>query len=206
MLTLYWAPQSRSLRALWLLEESGLDYGRVHIDIRAGAQDTAEYGTINPMRKVPALVDGEAKIFESGAIAAYVADRAAPGLLAPPPGDPARGRYLSWLFFSPGCIESAITQKFTGMSIPSEQAGWGDFDRVFTVLEETLSTGPFLLGERFTAADVMIGTDLRFVVDLWSMVEPRPALRAYIDRCTARPAFARALAIDEAAGGPAASG
>jgi glutathione S-transferase len=195
---LYWAPRTRSLRALWVLEEAGIPYERELIDIGAGQQSSPGFRAINPMMKVPALADGDARVAESAAICAYVAERAPEARLAPAVDDPARGRYLQWLFFSPGCIEPAFAQKFTGMALPSSSAGWGDFDRVFAVLEEALTPGPWIVGEDFTAADVMIASDLFFGVSLFKIVEPRPAFDAYLQRAMARPAFQRAQAIDKA--------
>jgi glutathione S-transferase len=198
MIKLYWAPQTRSLRTLWLLEESGAPYERVRLDLSSGAQRSAEYRAINPMAKVPALTDGPAAVAESGAICAYVADLCPDAGLAPPIGDPARARYLQWLFFSPGCIEPAYLGKAANISVRPETAGFGDFDRVFDVLEAAVQPGPWLLGERFSAADVLIGADLHFGMDIFKLVPERPALRAYVDRCLARPAFQRAKAIDAA--------
>ncbi len=195
---LYWAPRTRSLGALWVLEEAGFPYERVRLDLAAGEQKSAEFRAINPMAKVPALTDGPVAVAESGAICAYVAE-AHPGAgLAPPVGDPARGRYLRWLFFSPGCIEQAFLVKSANVSVRPEAAGFGDFDRVFDVLESALATGPWLLGEKFSAADVTIGLDLHFGIDIFKLVPSRPALRAYVDRCLARPALQRAKAIDDA--------
>ncbi len=195
---LYWAQRSRSLKAIWMLEESGLAYERVRLNFDDGSLQTPEYRVINPMMKVPALVDGTARVTETGAICAYIAERAPDAGLAPPIGDPKRGDYLRWLFFSAGCIEAAYTQKFTKLELPPRSAGWGDYDRVMNVLDEALAAGPWLLGDRFSAADVAVGGDLRFGVDVFKMVEARPSFRAYIDRCTARPAFQRALAIEAA--------
>lgn len=193
---LYWAPRTRSLRALWVLEEAGAPYDRVRLDLSAGEQKSPQYRAINPMAKVPALTDGPLAVAESGAICAYVAEARPQAGLAPPLGDPARGRYLQWLFFSPGCIEPALLQKSTGVAISPASAGFGDFDRVFDVLEEALVKGPWLLGEAFSAADVMIGADLHFGMDIFKLVPERPALRAYVDRCLGRPALQRAKAID----------
>jgi glutathione S-transferase len=198
---LYWAPQSRSIRALWMLEEAGLPYERVLVDIRKGEQRDPAFLRINPMGKVPALEDGEAKLAESGAICAYVADRHPEAGLAPPVGDPLRGRYLHWLFFAAGCIEPAFLQKMRGLEIPSVQAGWGDAGRVIDVLDQALDPGPWLLGERFSAADVMIGTDLHFGVEILGLIEPRPAFTSYLARCAARPALQHARAIDREAAG-----
>jgi glutathione S-transferase len=198
MMKLYWAPQSRSFRALWMMEEAGAPYERVLIDIRKGAQNTPAYHKINPMEKVPALTDGEAALAESAAICTYVADRVPEAGLAPPIGDPLRGRYLHWLFFASGCIEAAYTEKITKMSPPSFTVGWGSFDRVIGVIEEAVVQGAWLLGERFSAADVMVGADVNYGMNIFKIVEPRPALTAYVARCTARPAFQRAMAIDTA--------
>lgn len=195
---LYWAPRTRSIRALWMLEESGAPYESVRLDLSKGEQKTAEFREINPMAKVPALTDGPLAVAESGAICAYVAEACPEAGLAPPLGDPARGRYLQWLFFSPGCIEQAYLTKAANVSVRPETAGFGEFDRVIDVLEAAVQPGPWLLGERFSAADVLIGADLHYGVDIFKLVPERPALRAYIDRCLARPAFQRAKVIDAA--------
>ncbi len=195
---LYWAPKSRAMRALWMLEEAGRPYERALIDIRSGAQSTAEYAKINPMMKVPALTDGEAVVAESAAICAYVAEQVPEANLAPPMDSPLRGRYWHALFFAAGCIEGAFAEKFANISLPSMSAGWGSFDRVVDVLEQWVTPGPWILGEQFTAADVMIGSDLHFAVNAFGIMEKRPAFMAYLDRCMQRPAFQRASAVDEA--------
>src|SRR6516225_6145346 len=100
MMKLYWAPQSRAFRALWMLEEAGCPYERVLVDIRKGEQSAPAFRAVNPMMKVPALTDGAAAVAESAAICAYVAERVPEARLAPPLGDPGRGRYLHWLFFA----------------------------------------------------------------------------------------------------------
>jgi glutathione S-transferase len=196
MLKLYWAPQSRAVRALWMMEESGLPYERVLVDIRSDEQSRPDYARINPMMKVPALSDDGASLAESAAICAYVAEKAPH--LAPAVGSPERARYLHALFFAANCIEGAFAEKFGNIQIPSMQAGWGSFDRVMGVLEDWLRDGPWLLGDRFSAADVMMGSDLHFGVDLFKVVEPRPVFTAYLERCMQRPAFQRAQAIDAA--------
>jgi glutathione S-transferase len=193
---LYWCPKSRSFRALWMLEEIGRPYERALIDIRSDGQNDAEFRAANPMAKVPALADGPAKLGESAAICAYLAERFPEARLAPPLGDPARARYLYWLFYSPACIEPAFTQKFTGFELPTRAAGWGSFERVISVLDEALAEGPWILGEKFSAADVMIGSDLFYGMETFKIVEPKPAFAAYVARCKARPAMQRALAID----------
>lgn len=193
---LYWAPRTRSLKAIWMLEETGLPYDLNRLDIQAGEQQSAIYRAINPMMKVPAIVDGPTKVAECGAILAYLAEQAPKANLAPSVDHPRRGDYLRWLFFSAGCVEAAFVEKFTQIKLPTVSAGWGDYGRVIDVLEAGVKEGPWLLGDLFTAADVAIGSDLRFGMDIFKIIEPRPALRAYVDRCTARPAFLRAQEIE----------
>jgi glutathione S-transferase len=195
MMKLYWSPRSRSFSSLWLMEETGQPYERVLTDISTGAQKTPEYLAINPMAKVPALADGDATLAEAAAICAYVAERYPQANLAPSLGDPLRAKYLYWLFFSPGCIEPAMVQISTKIEMNSVAAGWGDATRVFDVLDTALTKGPWILGDRFSAADIIIGSGLNFAVRLFKMVPSRPSFDAYIDRCAARPAFQRAGVI-----------
>ena len=190
---LYWSPRTRSFSGLWMMEETGQPYERVLTDISTGAQKKPEFLAVNPMGKVPALQDGEATIAEQAAICAYVAERYPEAKLAPPLGDVRRAKYLYWLFFAPGCIEPAILQIATKVPISPVQAGWGDATQVFDVLERAVDKdGPWLLGEQFTAADVMIGSNLQAVIRMFKMVPSRPAFDRYLDACAARPAFQRA--------------
>src|SRR5256885_4282729 len=158
MIKLYWSPRSRSFSAIWLLEETGLPYERVLTDITTGAQKTPEYLAINPMGKVPALKDGGAALGEAAAICAYVADRYPQTKLAPDISDPLRAKYLQWLFFSPSCIEPALIQIFTKIEVPASTAAWGSAEPVFDVLDGALEKGPWILGDAFSAADIMVGS------------------------------------------------
>ena len=195
MMKLYWAPRTRSFSTLWLMEETGQPYERVLTDLSKGEHKSPEYLAINTMGKVPALRDGEATLAEAAAICAYVAERYPQAKLAPPLGDPLRARYLYWLFFSPGCIEPAMVQLATKIEMNPTAAGWGDAQLVLDVLDAALSTGPWLLGETFSAADIMVGSGLNFAVRLFKMAPSRPSFDRYLDRCAARPAFQRAGAI-----------
>jgi glutathione S-transferase len=195
MMKLYWAPRTRSFSALWLMEEARKPYERVLVDLSANAQKTPEYLAINPMAKVPAVRDGDATLAEAAAICAYVAERYPDANLAPPLGDPLRAKYLYWLFFSPGCIEPAMVQVATKIEMPSVSAGWGEAQRVFDVLDAALEKGPWLLGETFSAADIMVGSGLNFAVKLFKMVPSRPSFDRYLEACSARPAFQRASVI-----------
>jgi glutathione S-transferase len=129
---------------------------------------------------------------EAAAICAYVAERCPEVGLAPRLGDPLRARYLYWLFFAPSCIEPAMVQIATKIEMNPVAAGWGDAERVFDVLDAALAKGPWILGESFSAADVVIGSALNFSVRLFKMVPSRPSFDAYLARCVARPAFQRA--------------
>lgn len=195
MMKLYWSPRSRSFTALWLLEETGQPYERVLTDISTGAQKTPEFLAVNPMGKVPALGDGDVAIAESAAICAYVAERFPDAKLAPPLGDPRRAKYLQWLFFGPSCIEPALIQIFTKLEVPSSTAAWGSATQVFDVLDRALEKGPWILGNDFSAADIVIGSGLNFAIRQFKMVPSRPAFDRYIDACVARPAFQRAEKI-----------
>jgi glutathione S-transferase len=195
MMKLYWSSRSRSFTTLWLLEETGQPYEKVLIDISTGAQKTPEFLAVNPMGKVPALQDGDVAIAESAAICAYVAERIPEAKLAPPFGDPTRGKYLQWLFFAPSCIEPALIQIFTKLEVPTSTAAWGSAAQVFDVLDQALATGPWILGEAFSAADIVIGSGLNFAIRQFKMVPSRPAFDRYLDACAARPAFQRAEQI-----------
>jgi glutathione S-transferase len=195
MIKLYWSPRSRSFTAIWLLEESGLPYERVLTDISTGAQKAPEYLAINPMGKVPALRDGDASLGEAAAICAYIADRYPETNLAPAITDPLRARYLQWLFFTPSCMEPAIIQIYTKLEVPPSTAAWGSATQTFDALDAALQKGPWILGEKFSAADIAIGAGLNFAVRIFKMLPSRPSFDAYLERIVARPAFQRAEKI-----------
>jgi glutathione S-transferase len=195
MVQLYWSPRSRSFSGLWILEETGQPYERILTDISTGAQKKPEYLAINPMGKVPALKDGDVSIAEAAAICAYVAERYPEARLAPPVGDPRRAKYLQWLFFGPSCIEPALIQIFTKLEVPTSTAAWGNATQVFDVLDKVLEKGPWILGDDFSAADVVIGSGLNFAIRLFKMVPARPSFDRYLDACAARPAFQRAMEL-----------
>jgi len=150
------------------------------------------------MGKVPALVDAGVVITESGATAAYLADRHPEKQLAPPIGDPLRGAYYRWLFFSPGCIEPSFVELTSSMEVQSGQAGWGSAARALDVVEEAVSAGDYLVGGRFTMADLMVASGLRFGM-MFEIFPKRPAFEAYVGRCSERPAFRRMEKINQAA-------
>lgn len=191
---LYWAPQTRSSRAVWMLEEAGVSYDLELVDIRnPGRQDSADFRAASPMRKVPALSDGGVQMAESAAICLYIADRYSAGVLAPASDDPLRGRFLYWLLYTPAVIEPTMSEKINKIQPNRGRNGWGDFDTMMTTLSTGLGAGPWILGEQFTAADVMLGSSVHFL-QLFNMLGDAPALVDYVERCRQRPAFKAAQA------------
>lgn len=196
---LYHHPWSRAATTVWVLEELGLDYELRWTDIQAGDQKKPEFLRLNPMGKLPVLVDGEVVISESAAIALYLGDRYAPGKLAPALDDPARATYLRWAFFSPSVLEPAAAAKPSGGSFNPGAVGWGTYEAMLSATEAAIGNGPYLLGERFTMVDTILGGTLRYLM-MFKMIEPRPAFAAYVQRLEARPAFQRANARNAAVG------
>jgi len=195
---LYWCPKTRALRALWLLEELGQPYERVRIDIRdPAAKANAEFRAASPMGKVPALEDGSTRLWDSGAICAYLADQYPQAGLAPAIGDPDRGRYLQWLLFTNSVIEPAMAEKFSQAPVSAAAHGWGSFDAMLELLRGGVTPGPWVLGERFCAADVMLGTACHFLRQ-FKLIANEPPIFDYIDRCLRRPALQHALALENA--------
>ncbi len=197
-LTFFHAPQSRSAGVRILLEELGAPY-RLHVlDLKAGEQRQPAYLAINPMGKVPALKDGDALITEQVAIYIYLADRFPQAGLAPAIGDPLRGPWLRWLAYYGSCFEPAVIDR----SLQREPAAratspYADYDTMLKTLTDQLARGPWLLGERFTSADVLWGTALDWTTQ-FKLVPELPLIRAYIDRVGVRPAVQRARAADAA--------
>jgi len=190
MLKLYHHPYSRAAGVVWTLEEVGEPYELVFVDILKGAQKTGDVVALNPMGKVPLLVDGDAVVSESAAIALYLADRYASGRLAPRLDDPRRGSYFRWTLFAPSVIEPGSMAKAGGWDYKPGQAGWGEYGAILAAIEEALRTGPFLLGEMFSIADVVFGGTLRFMTRFAGLAAS-PAVAAYIARLDARPALQR---------------
>lgn len=197
-LTLYHAAPSRSSVVHWMLEEIGEPYDVHLVSFKKGENLRPEYLAINPMGKVPALKHGDTVITESAAICTYLADEFPQAKLNIPVGDLRRGIYLKWLFFGPSCVEPAITDRaFPRKEQPQRSMlGFGDFDLVMDVLAKaTGAADPYLIGNQFTAADVVIGSGLRWGM-LFNLIPQRPEFVAYVDRLNARPAAQRAQARD----------
>jgi glutathione S-transferase len=147
---------------------------------------------------VPALRHGNALVTEASAICCYLADEFPQARLNVPVGDARRGPYLKWLFFGPSCIEPAITERaFPRKEPPSRSTlGFGDFETVMnTLTKATADAAPYLMGEHFTAADVVIGSGLRWGM-LFKLIPERPEFVAYVSRLNERPALKRATEKD----------
>ncbi len=197
---LYWSPRTRASRAVWMLEEAGVPYERVTIDIRdEAAKADPDFRAASPMGKVPALEDGEVRMADSAAICMYLADRYPDAGLAPAIDDPARGRYLYWMVFTPGVIEPAMAEKVGGIEPNPGRNGWGSFAAMIATLEDGLRAGTWLLGEQFSAADVMVGSSAAFM-QMFGLLPESDSIAGYVDRCLARPAYQRALALEPQAG------
>ena len=194
--TLFHSPQSRSAGALILLEELGADYELHVLNLKKGEQRRADYLAINPMGKVPAIVHDGALVTEQGAVYAYLADLYPEAGITPAIGDPLRGPYLRWLFYYGSSFEPALIDKSLKREpAPASTSPYGDYETMLKTLTDQLATGPFLLGERFTAADVLWGTALRWTT-MFKLVPETPVVTGYIARVTSRPAVARAAKID----------
>jgi glutathione S-transferase len=194
--TLFHSPQSRSAGALILLEELAADYELHVLNLKKGEQRRADYLAINPMGKVPAIVHDGALVTEQGAVYAYLADLYPEAGLTPAIGDPLRGPYLRWLFYYGSSFEPALIDKSLKREpAPASTSPYGDYETMLKTLTDQLATGPFLLGERFTAADVLWGTALRWTT-MFKLVPETPVVTGYIARVTSRPAVARAAKID----------
>jgi glutathione S-transferase len=194
-LTLFHSPNTRSTGALTLLEELGVPY-RLHVlNMKAGEQREPAYLAINPMGKVPAVRYGDALVTEQTAVFIFLADLFPQAGLAPALTDPLRGPYLRWMAFYGSCFEPALVDRSQQRETPRAMCPYGDYDTTINTLLGQLEKGPYLLGDTFTAADVLWGTALTWTT-MFKLVEATPVVQAYIERINARPAVARARAID----------
>jgi glutathione S-transferase len=202
-LVFYTNPQSRGRIAHWMLEEVGEPYRTVWLDFGT-TMKSPDYLAINPMGKVPALRDGhgdgEVVVTEAAAICAYLADRFPARGLAPPPGSTARAAYFRWLFFAAGPLEMATTARALGWQVPEgrgSMVGFGSYAATIDALETALQPGPYVCGEQFSAADVLLGSALGWGM-MFGTVAKRPRFEAYVQRLQSREAARRAHALNEA--------
>jgi glutathione S-transferase len=196
-ITFYTNPMSRGRIARWMLEEAGAEYDTVMLDYGTTMKADA-YLAVNPMGKVPAIVHDGAVVTEGAAICAYLAEAFPDAGLAPTAAE--RADYYRWLFFAAGPVEQAITDKSLGLEPNAKQqmsTGYGTLDRVVDVLEQAVAAHPYIAGERFTAADVYVGSQVIWGL-MFGTMPPRAAFTAYVERLTAREAYKVAAAKDDA--------
>jgi glutathione S-transferase len=199
-ITFYTNPMSRGRIVRWMLEEVGRPYDTRVLDYGT-TMKAPEYLALNPMGKVPAIVcDGEV-VTECAAICTFLADRFPEAELAPGASKAGRGTYLRWMFFAAGPLEAAVTAKSMNLLAPADKAqmaGYGSFEAVVDALETAVSgPGPWILGDRFSAADVYVGAQINWGLMFKSLPE-RAAFFPYAERLRARPAYLRASEIDDA--------
>ncbi|WP_455873231.1 glutathione S-transferase family protein [Rhizobium yanglingense] len=195
-LVFYTNPMSRGRIARWMLEETGVPY-RTEIMTFGGTMKAPEYLTVNPMGKVPAIRHGETVVTECAAICAYLADTFPEKELAPRPNE--RGSYYRWMFFAAGPLEAAATNRALGFVTPAEKsrmAGYGSFSDVMDTLEKAVSASPYIAGDRFTAADVYVGSHIGWGMGFGTF-ENRQAFADYLGRVTNREGYRRATALDD---------
>jgi glutathione S-transferase len=198
---LHYAPRSRASRILWLLEEAHASYDVAVYELQKGTQKDPAYLALNPDGKVPALVDRGPKgdwsviVTESAAITTYIADALPQAALAPAVTSPERGPYLTWLVYCSAALEPAFTDfMFPRRSeVPSGTVGWPSYDATLQRIERALDRGPFLLGDHFTAADVMLGSMLQWLF-AWGKLPPSAVFERYLASLKSREAQQRAQA------------
>lgn len=197
MIKLFWAPNSSATRILWVLEEIGLQYEVVHVDISARPRkDPYDFSAISPLGKVPALQDSGHGLWGSAQICLYLADKYAPGRLAPLPDDDARADYIQWMFFSPSAVEPAMMEKFMGLVPNKEATGWGSWELMIDQLTSRIQDRMWIAGDRFSAADIMICSSIELLLR-FRLTEATEAMRAFMARCEARAAYQRSKDKDQ---------
>jgi glutathione S-transferase len=202
MITLVHAPRSRSSAFVWLLEEVGEPYEIKYATIRrsdgSGSLDAANP---HPHGTVPVLIDGATVVFEQSAVALYVADKYPQANLGPRIGDAARGSFLTLLSYYSGVVEPSFTSKFLRVAVPRGSAGWVESDEVMDFINGRLASHPYIVGERFTAADVLYASAFALFMNS-PLLEGKKTqqLQDYVARCVSRPARARASEKDQPSG------
>jgi glutathione S-transferase len=195
-LTFYHSPNTRSSGALVLLEELGADYELRVINMKAGEQRAPAYLAVNPMGKVPAVTHGDALVTEQVAIFLYLADLFPQAQLAPALDDPLRGPYLRWLVYYAAAFEPAIVDRaMEREQAPLAMSPYGDYETMLRTLTDRLAQGRFILGERFSAADILWGTALGWTT-MFKLVPETPVIMEYVERINARPSVAQVKARD----------
>lgn len=195
-LTLFHAPRTRSSGTLMLLEELGVAYDLHVVNMKAGAHKRPDFLALNPLGKVPAIRHGDTVVTEQGAIMIYLADLFPQAGLAPALDGPLRGPYLRWLVFYGSSFEPAVVDRAMSREPgPAAMSPYGTYDAVLDAVVTQLRDGPWMLGDRFTAADVLWGMALTWTT-MFKVVPERPEIMAYLERFRQRPALAKVNAID----------
>ncbi|HZF48761.1 MAG TPA: glutathione S-transferase family protein [Polyangiaceae bacterium] len=201
---LYFAPNTRSIRPRWLLEELEVPYVLERLDMSKGQHKSLDYMKIHPHGAVPAFVDGSLAMFESAAIVMYLADKYPEKGLAPAPGTPERGQYYQWILYAMTTLEPPLVQYFLHTRMLPEdkrsaheaEQGRAKLDEVFKVLGHELRDRPYMVGSHFTAADVMIGSMVAWAKTVGLLDKAGSELNDYFARIAERPAFKRGSAND----------
>ena len=188
----YHNPLSRGRMVHWMLEETGAPYRIEPVSFEKGENKKPAFLAVNPMGKLPTIVHRGTVVTECGAIITYLADAFPAAKLAPAVGNPERGTYLRWMFFGQGCIESALIDRMLSRPPVDRPAalGYGNYDDVVHALETALTPGPYILGARFSAVDVYVGSQLAFGMMMKSL-EPLPIFQSYVGALAQRPAYKR---------------
>ncbi len=193
----YHAPQSRGIIVQWMLEELGQPYDLHVLNLKKEEHKKPAYLAINPMGKIPAITHRGVVVTEAAAICAFLADTYPQAGLAPAIGDPLRGPYMRWMFFGPSCMEPAIVDRmFKREGAEPGALGYGSFDATMDVAAKAVSKGPWILGENFSAADVIIGSQIQWGT-MTKAIPPRKEFEAYAGRLMQRPALQRVYAKDD---------
>ena len=195
MLTLFHHPRTRSTRFIFLLEEleAPSEIHRLTSIRRPDGSGGIDPANPHPHGKAPALKDGDTLVFESSAIALYLTDKFTQNGIGPVVGDPRRGAYVSWLAYYAGVMEPAWMSAYMKWEIPRGTAGWVKTDEVMAFVNTTLEKGPYILGDKFSAVDILIATTFKMFMGS-PLLDSTPLLEAYVKRVTDRPAYTRATA------------
>ncbi len=186
----YFNPMSRAVTTHWMLVELGVEHEQIVVDFMSGETKTPEFRSINPMGKIPALVDDDVVVTEVAAICAYLADKYPEKGLAPPHGSKERGKYYRYLFVPGTTLEPMFTFKLLEVSdYSADSAGFGDLERCLATIESMTPDKAWVLGDQFTAADVVFGGTLDFAVQLGWLQSPSAKVTAYVRRLKDRPAY-----------------
>jgi glutathione S-transferase len=181
-------PYSRAATVLWMLEEVEAKYTLNYVDILSGAQKSPEFLSLNPMGKLPTIVDSGVVVTETAAIGLYLADRYAAGRLAPALDSPSRGTYLRWSLFGAAVVEPCLIAHNAKWDYKSGSVGWGDHASMLAALKSALGDGEFILGDTFSMADIILGSTIRSLLQ-FKMLEACPEFDSYVSRLESRPAL-----------------